>query len=348
MFNLNRLSLVKVVSQQPYLLTSSIDRNMVPHTSFSPLLCQHYFACQAISKFLSDVAGLSPSEVRSLLVSSPRIAMTAESVLADCWSLFTDLYGLSDGEARQACLRLPLLLSRYPSVNLTRFSSSEKLLIGRLVLKDIPERLRFFSEELRLPPPPFEDLQKLLLRFPQLMYLDTKVFLRPNLRVLRRWLSVDGETKEDSRDAVLKMVSTFPQFLGYNPTYLEGLCRSALWFLTSDESLLQSQLEDEGLTADDQQSSGDELEVDLIGDIARLAGSGRTDGDFQDSVIAYARRGRSLRLSHQKAVHILRSTPWIVSYRRERSQHMLAALAVSLGQGFYMKYLIILHFTIMT
>ena len=56
------------------------------------------------------------------------------------------------------------------------------------------------------------------------------------------------------------------------------------------------------------------------------------DASVQDRAVkVYVERGRSLRLGREKAMHILRSTPWILSYRTERSQVVLAALAVSLG-----------------
>lgn len=44
---------------------------------------------------------------------------------------------------------------------------------------------------------------------------------------------MQGDRKE--REAILKMLSAFPQLLGYNPTYLHVLCQRALRFLTSDE-----------------------------------------------------------------------------------------------------------------
>ena len=55
--------------------------------------------------------------------------MTTVRVLECCWSLLTELYGLSDQQARSCCLRNPLLFSR-------------------AVLKDMDERVRFFNEEL--------------------------------------------------------------------------------------------------------------------------------------------------------------------------------------------------------
>eukprot|EP01036_Dinobryon_divergens_P023285 gene23285-31613_t len=309
MFNLNRIALVKVVVSQPYLLTSSIERNL------------------AISDFLSEVAGLSPEEVRSLLVCEPRIAMTGAAVLAGCWSLFTELYGLSDGEAKQACIRHPVLLSR-------------------LVLKDLTERLRFFSEDLCLPPPPFEELQKMLMRFPPIMYLDTNVFLRPNLLVLQHWLCTEqdsGDRKE--REAILKMLSAFPQLLGYNPTYLQVLCQRALRFLTSDERYAGcAEDQDSKVSAHFIDHYQSQAEADLIVDIVQQQStyqneesSSRHDLEAMDASVqdraakVYVERGRSLRLGREKAMHILRSTPWILSYRTERSQVVLAALAVSLG-----------------
>ena len=59
-----------------------------------------------------------------------------------------------------------------------------------------------------------------------------------------------------------------------------------------------------------------------------------TGENVHDLVVkVFVQRGRSLRLGREKAMHVLRSTPWILSYRTERSQVVLASLAVSLGES---------------
>jgi hypothetical protein len=245
MFNLNKINLVKVVVKQPFLLTSSIERNL------------------EISEFFMCTVGLSKEQTRALLLHDPRVAMTTGRVLDGCWSLLTDLYGLSDQQARGCCMRCPLLFSR-------------------AVLKDVDERVRFFCEELGLAPlPPSDtedgaqaegeevaaispigdDIHKLVMRYPQLFYLDVDVFLRPNARLLRDLLGLDAK-------GLARLLGVFPQLLGYNPETLSVLCKQAMFLLTGvdfDEEEAQERARATAMEEEDEEEDEDEDEDALYG-----------------------------------------------------------------------------------
>lgn len=222
MFYLTRAQLVRLCCEQPLLLTSSIDRNM------------------AVSEFLSDQRtgmGLSPEQVRTLLSVSPKVAMTGIGVLKVCWNVLTETYGLSPKEARSLVMKCPPLISQQ-------------------LLKKGLDRLNFFSQDLGLPVPESE-ARHLVMRFPALLYLDTDVFLRPNLAVLR-------ESLELTNPELVKILSIFPQLLGCNPTSLHRQCSDALWLLTgqavyqpdakSDDGDIQNELlyEDEDVDGEEE------------------------------------------------------------------------------------------------
>jgi len=117
MFHLNRAALVRTVVSQPYLLTSSIDRNL------------------KVAAFLTNRVGLQEEQVRALLIRDPRIAMSSVSLLERCWSALTSLYGLPPPLARKLILRCPLLLSRN-------------------VVGDVKGRVEFLCLDLGFAPPP--------------------------------------------------------------------------------------------------------------------------------------------------------------------------------------------------
>lgn len=108
MFNLNRAGLVKLVVDQPFLLTCSIDRNI------------------KVSEFLSETVGLSPESIRNCLLCCPEVAMSGITKMAACWSVLTDIYGLSDKQARA-------LIENYPIV------------LTHRTLKTIQDKVSFFS-----------------------------------------------------------------------------------------------------------------------------------------------------------------------------------------------------------
>jgi len=111
MYSLNRINLVKVITNQPWLLSSSIDRNL------------------EVSNFFVENMNMDSDEVKQLIVSYPTVAMTSINVLRSSWSILTDIYGLDDEIARKMCIKYPRLLSRS-------------------LVNDADERIKFFSEEL--------------------------------------------------------------------------------------------------------------------------------------------------------------------------------------------------------
>ena len=140
--------------------------------------------------------------------------MSNLSVLSRCWSALIDLYGLSRSQAQSMVLRYPYLMS---------FK----------LLKDIKQRLEFFCSELHLSPPPaVGDIQLLAYRFPQLLFMDVDVFLRPNAIILKTYLQLDTTSQ------LLCLLKIFPQLLGYNPITLRKLCDRAIRLLTGRSDLL--------------------------------------------------------------------------------------------------------------
>jgi len=101
------------------------------------------------------------------------------------------------------------------------------------LLKDIKQRLEFFCSELYLSPPPaVGDIQLLAYRFPQLLFMDVDVFLRPNAIILKTYLQLDTTSQ------LLSLLKIFPQLLGYNPITLRKLCERAIRLLTGRSDLL--------------------------------------------------------------------------------------------------------------
>ena len=100
--------------------------------------------------------------------------------------------------------------------------------LTKSTLKSSSLRVNFFSEELDMPPP-FSDVQKVVLRCPQILWLDMDVFMRPNCRILREQLNLD-------KDGVKKLLLFFPAVLCYNPMTLQRACRQALAMLTGKTS----------------------------------------------------------------------------------------------------------------
>jgi len=200
MFNLNRAGLVKLVVDQPFLLTCSIDRNI------------------KVSEFLSETVGLSPESIRNCLLCCPEVAMSGITKMAACWSVLTDIYGLSDKQAR-------VLIESYPIV------------LTHRTLRTIQDKVSFFSEELNMSPP-FREVQKIIMRYPQLLCIDPNVFMRPNVALLKKHLELD-------RDGISKLISFFPSALGYNPRTLERILVNSLFMLSGLEEFNTQQGGDE-------------------------------------------------------------------------------------------------------
>lgn len=134
MFALSRSNLVRLVVEQPLLLTSSVERNM------------------DISTFLTDEVGLSYREMNTLVMKHSKVTMTNRKLLSSCWSTLLVVYGLSTEEARKLIIRQPSILSN-------------KLLVRK------KERVKFFSD-LGLPVSG-EECRQVVLRFPQILYIGT-------------------------------------------------------------------------------------------------------------------------------------------------------------------------------
>lgn len=332
MFHLNKIGLIKLVTAQPYLITSSVERNL------------------EIADFLSEQMGLLPDEIRQLLLKRPQIALTSISVLTEVWDILTSFYGIPENEARKLCVRYPLVLSKK-------------------ILLDFKNRVDFF-DELNMTPP-FDDLQNVIIKFPALLFVDTTIFLRPNLLVLV------NELECDSRE-IFKIISTFPQLLGYNPQYLTKLCRKAIYFLTNlaeydvnstrirdldtggadssladDDKSYRSANADGYAFGDSKKADGCSLDVgtvditskedivdeslmvddlvdmDLIADLVYKDKLEAISGTIKELYNYPSFDG--LKLEKSSALSILRAAPWIISYRTERSTRILGCLMATLG-----------------
>ena len=150
--------------------------------------------------------------------------------------------------------------------------------------------------------------KSLALRCPALLYLDTDIFLRPNLALLRRYLGLDTA-------GIRKMVAVFPQLLTHNPATLERACVSSLWLLTGLEEYRDGAEGGEGMGREG--GAG----VDLIGDIAEsgsgtntatttsfTASSSSTSSSTSSSSEGVVRR-KLLRLSHRSRGRLDPSPP---------------------------------------
>lgn len=111
MYSLNRANLVRIITSQPWLLSSSINRNL------------------EVSNFFVENMNLNSDEVKKMIINYPTVTMTSINVLRSSWSILTDIYGLDDDIARKMCVKYPRLLSRS-------------------LVNDADERIKFFGEEL--------------------------------------------------------------------------------------------------------------------------------------------------------------------------------------------------------
>lgn len=215
--------LIRVVTKQPFLLTSSIMRNM------------------EIAAFFMNTIGLSFTQIRNLLLISPSVAMTSKGVLHACWAVLTDIYGFRSEDAKKLIIKCPRVLTSH-------------------FLAHSSTRVHFLQEELGLVLP-FSDAQKIILKFPPILYLDVAYFLVPNIKILRHRLQLDF-------GVMSTMVSQFPQLLGLNPKTLDRLCVTTLQLLTGcqDDELcirpVRRQVEESSVNR--AQVSSDELLEDLL------------------------------------------------------------------------------------
>lgn len=86
--------------------------------------------------------------------------------------------------------------------------------------------------------PPFREVQKIIMRYPQLLCIDPNVFMRPNVALLKKYLELD-------RDGISKLISFFPSALGYNPRTLERILVNSLFMLSGLEEFNTQQGGDE-------------------------------------------------------------------------------------------------------
>ena len=315
MYSLSKGNLVKIVVRQPYLLTSSINRNY------------------KVSTFFSQVMALSTGQTVSLVQEHPSLTMKNYNILTECWDLLLDVYGLDEREARSMCLHRPGVLSRN-------------------TLLDYNERVVFFTEELNSPPP-FSGIQKMILRFPEILFIDIDIFLRPNIMLLKEYLQ--AETEE-----IQIMLQVFPQLLGYNPNTLEYRILQKLYLLTGiseyNEMLLEREADNDFLrreknNVDDEHDDDDSDEpiyaedkfggdappkvYDLIRETVLMRSSPSETVLLLSSSATYEEiieaNCFNLNLDVSKAQKSLRYNPWILVYRLERTHGVLHTLAVTLG-----------------
>jgi hypothetical protein len=187
MYGLSKAQAIAAIIAQPHLLTCSVDRNL------------------AIVNYLGDVMGFTATQIRRLIVIYPRVALLNYKVIASCWEILIQLYGLNESEARAMIMRSPRVLSSD-------------------TIDDLDNRLQLFTQELSLSPP-FSELCNLLTRHPPLVYIDVEHFIRPNVRILRTWLKLGNEQ-------LTKFAGQYPQLLTYNPKTLQTKCMQTLYMLT--------------------------------------------------------------------------------------------------------------------
>eukprot|EP01039_Chlorochromonas_danica_P007748 gene7748-8559_t len=200
MFGLSKAALVKVVLAQPYLLTSSIDRNL------------------DIANILGDVMDFSPQEIARLVQANPRITMLNKFVLLDCWAVLTDLFAIDHDTCKSMVLRFPGILS--PSM-----------------LEEVDQRKAFFETFLgpdylkiilRWPPLLFKDFKYFL--------QSNTALLREWLGVGTVNASqalVNGSSMSEAEVLALrKVLRYYPVLLTSEPATLTRKCREILLLLT--------------------------------------------------------------------------------------------------------------------
>jgi hypothetical protein len=327
MFNISPADLPRLLKAQPYLLTSSVSRN------------------QRTAHFFTDIMGVDDQKLSELLLKEPKLCMSSATMLQRCWSVLTKLYGFTSEDTRDMVYRYPTLLSLQ-------------------LVRGIKERLVLLSSELGVASFPSTYWQLLCKRFPPLLYIDTDLFLRPNIETLRQLLNAHSsafgsgglgiaaaDTINDVENGKLTtMVKVFPQLLGYNADTLRRMCRDTLHLLTGNPvelfansactaavSTFSTQWEQ---TVASMLHDNDISRLDLIAEAAaHFNGQGKGQPSSEQArdearaVAALTLSASTLLLAPDRAVETLRRAPWILAYRTQRSQTVLAALAVSLGMS---------------
>ena len=142
--------------------------------------------------------------MRALVLKYPQVTMTNVQILGSCWSILLTVFGLSDSVSKKLILQHPLLLS-------TR------------LLRDNVLRQKQLREVGLIPGT--ELCRKVILRFPQILYIDVTYFISANIEVLCKALDLEPSDLCD-------MLTVFPQLLGLNPLSLERSCNFVAYMLT--------------------------------------------------------------------------------------------------------------------
>jgi hypothetical protein len=281
LFHLSRRDLLKVVTSAPWLLTCSIERNT------------------EVAKYLNFL-GFEDKMLKRMVINDPGVLNVGVDGMRSVYSLLTEVFGLPRSKAKHVIHRFPRILKR---VDLAR---------GQ-------ERLDYLREEFGLIPP-FEDLQKVIERFPMILYKDIDSYLRPTVAIMRKYLEL-------SNADLRKIIILFPQLLGYNLEYVEIKCKEVMFFLTSDPiyRTLPSALKPQVTSVkDDEDFDGPSYDV--------LASCAMTKPlSLADDIRACLLLTSSLSIDKQSALYLVHKTPWLLGFRMERTRGMIFALALTLG-----------------
>lgn len=196
-FGLSRRELLRTVKSFPLLLTTRRERHA------------------EVIGFFANTVGLEKgvSQVKRLAARYPPIFYTDPDVLRGIWETLRETLGLSTREAQKAIIVAPAILSRK-------------------CLASLPQRVTFLSNELSLPPPPCREMQRILLRDPRLLLVDTDRVIRQNLLLLRRLLPL-------SPPRIRALISASPSVLVVPPARLQEKLFALQYWLSGNEDLLR-------------------------------------------------------------------------------------------------------------
>ena len=189
LFYLSQPALINAVKRQPYLVTCSVNRHI------------------KIANFFSEFLGLSSSEIRNIATFFPDVLVSNLETLQKCYSYLTDVYGFSVDDIRHICVQCP------------RVFTKRMLLLNE-------GRLELFIKELNLLPP-FQDIQKLVLKIPSVLCMSAEYFLIPNFKLIKEYLYVN------SADLGV-LITNAPHLLRYKPVTLRSKLESTFSFLTGE------------------------------------------------------------------------------------------------------------------
>jgi hypothetical protein len=336
MFHLTNTNLVRLVVAQPYLLTSSVARN------------------EGTASFLKKTLQISGKQLQSLLMKEPKLTMTSVDLLLRCWGVLTKLYGFTPDLARELVLKHPVLLSLRLVKNVHERLG---LLSSELDISSFPSP---YVQALvkRFPQLLYVDVERFL--EPNIRTLKSALCNGHDTGTTvedagAESLSmstcstgaIDNSVAVDKQQLqLLTLLKVFPQLLGYNNAHLQRMCADALHMLTGGAS---------AGAADRVHHFADSEQVPLHGDRHEAHG-GRNYEHFNKAVLHLdllssfqdGQVRRQLQLELQacarianncttvtvdalRALHIVRTVPWILAYRPERSHRVLCALAVTLS-----------------